>query len=388
MNLSVKKKLPLQWVYLLTIFVSISLDSRFSLPYETILRWVMPALLWFITFVESRSIPLVKNGLFWVMTLWFGITCFTSINIPYSVERYISLLLVCGAFYTYYSYLDGKDKLYDAVAILGVLYVVYGVLNFFFIQWGSGSRPTGLTGNANSLGGFGNIAMIFSYYYYRRVRKRKWIFIIAIAMSAVCAWMSASRSVAVCALMILSVILFLSVRGKARFVVLSVGIVLATGLLVLDNDVLLSIPGLQRLAEMGVVSEERSHMWTYGMSLIRQRPVIGWGYGVSTSLNTVVKGLAFHNSYLSSTIEIGVTGIVLLASFILTAVVKGYKLLFKTRNVELFIILAVLTDFMIIFFGESSLLSVGGSEGFLFWGCLMWLLVAIKKNASGSGDRV
>ena len=152
-----KDKLPLQWAYLFAIFVSLMLDSRFSLPFNTLLRWAAPALLWFLVVIQSRRLPLVKNGLFWIMLFWLGLSCLTGANIPYSIERYISLLLICTTFYTYYSYLADHNKLFDAIALLGFFYVLYGVLNFFFIQWGSSQRPTGLTGNANSLGGFGNV---------------------------------------------------------------------------------------------------------------------------------------------------------------------------------------------------------------------------------------
>ncbi len=376
-------RLPLYGAFLFATFVSLSLDSQLSLPYSSILRWVAPAFLWGLTLTRTKHLPLVKNRLFWIMLVWVGFTCIGSVNIPYSVERFISLVLICGAFYTYYTYLLKNGMAFDAVAMLGILYVIYGVVNFFSIQWGQ-ERPTGFTGNANSLGGFGNIAMIFSVYYYHHAKRRKWIFVIIMILASVCSLLSASRSVAVCMLLIWVFAVVLCFKGKTRVIILVLLAFLAMGLLLAGGELLQSIPGMKRLMELGVVSEERVYMWEYGVVLVRQRPILGWGYGVSKTLNTIVQNFDFHNSYLSTAIETGLPGVALIVLFLLITLLRGYKLAFRFKKPELITILALLINFIIIFFGESSMMSVGSSEGFLFWGCVMWLLVIERAYYTGS----
>ncbi len=370
-----KRRIPLQPLFLMTVFVFIMLDSRYAIPYNTILRWICPGLLLFFSFgsLVHKHISGYANKYYWIVLLAFGISTVNSINMSYSIERIVSFILITSSFYYYFTLVSVNGSLVKSISVFGCLYIIYGVLNFIFLQWGM-SRPYGITGNANSFGHWANITFIFSLYFYQVKERRKWIYLLFMIMSAICTILSASRTATLILLMNILFVLWTNIRkGSAIFLVL--GAIIAIFGMGLADGLLQQIPGVARILERSGIGEDRELLWDYGMQLISQKPWIGWGYGVSISLNHI-KGLAFHNSYLTIAIEAGVIGFISVIVLLLSVIYRGMLLYRATHLFEIKVMLLLVVDRLVAFVGESSMISVGSAEGFFFWGVITWIVVA------------
>lgn len=371
-------RIPFQTLFLLVVFVFIMLDTGIALPFKTILRWVMPAaLLLAILIVKNGKLYATDNVLYWLLAFVFGITVIISPQRMYSLQRWVSFLLITMMFINYFFFLRENGALYRGVDIFGCLYLAYGIVNFLFLQWGSG-RARGITGNPNSLGHFANISFLFALLYYKKAegRRRKWL-VAAMIASAVCVALSASRSAAILLLVNIVVAVWLICSKKLRVMVTILAPIVI--FLLLNENILEQIPGIGRLLAEENVLESREAMWLHGVNLIKQKPWLGWGYGISMSLN--IEKLSFHNSYLTVGIESGLVGMALLIGFILVTLVKGIISYIQKQRIETLILLVLVCNKLVDFIGESSMTSVGSAEGFFFWGVLAWLLVESDEKA-------
>ena len=145
-------------------------------------------------------------------------------------------------------------------------------------------------------------------------------------------------------------------------------------------NLLYQLPGFQRLIEEG---SSRGAIWEAGISLWMKKPLFGWGYGVNQELNSIKYlgnipgygdyGFAFHNSYLSTIIEIGIIGLVIVLLHYVVIICNGIKVYRKTKHITVFIVIWICINMLICFIGGSAMTSLGSTEGFVFWGLLMWL---------------
>lgn len=364
-----------QALFLLMIFVSIMLDTKISLPFGTILRWVMPAMLLLaVVWTQKGRINLTNNLLYWLLIAVFAVAVFISPRLIYSAQRWVSFVLVTVTFMSYFFLMREQNTLYRSALVFGWLYVAYGVLNFLFLQWGQ-ERPTGLTANANSLGHFSNLSFLFALLYYKKAEtkaKQRWMLAV-MAMSAVLVIMSASRSATIVLLLNVLAAAWL-MNAKRLKIVLTLLVPVGILLLLLNVSFLEKIPGVGRLLEKDGIGADRELMWSYGTQLMKQKPWLGWGYGISVSLN-ILENASFHNSYLTVGIESGWIGMVALILFILCVLLKSMVSYKESKRIETLVLLMLAINKVIDFIGESSMTSVGSTEGVFFWGVMMWLLV-------------
>ena len=111
--------------------------------------------------------------------------------------------------------------------------------------------------------------------------------------------------------------------------------------------------------------------------------MFGCGYCVSNQVNYVLKGMQFHNSYLSFLIECGIWGTVMLGTgfvcFICTVLQSIKRCLINLSFQPFVFVCLIIFDIALTAYGESFLFAVGSTEGFAFWFLIAWALAFIKQ---------
>lgn len=367
---------------IMTAVVFISLDSRFRIPGATILRWVMPAgLLAFSLLMRKGKMVLPMNALYYVVVVLFCLASLYSISKVYSLMRMVSFVLITTAFYNYFSLCNDREEMLEELKIFGICFIVYGVLNAIFLG-DTSCRASGITGNPNSLGIWSNISFLSALVFYISTNK-KWVkisMLLVMGAAIMTAVLSGSRTYTITIVMNLfvAVLLFQKEMPAIWKILGAIIIVLCTPYAM---DIISRLPGIQRLQEKGF---GRGELWEEGLRLWRQKPLFGWGYGVSAMLNTpeyitgteeLIYGLSFHNSYLVVLMETGVVGIALVALLILTQVWNLLKTYLQFRDRRSAVVLMIMITMLLCFWGCAAMTSVGSTEGFYFWGVFIWLMV-------------
>lgn len=373
---------------LITTVVFISLDSRFRIPGATVLRWVMPAgLLIFSIIMRKGKMALPENAFYYAVVLLFCMASLYSISKIYSLMRMVSFVLITMAFYNYFTLCQDREEMFEELKRFGICFIIYGILNAVFLG-DTSRRAMGITGNANSLGIWSNIAFLSAEAFFVSADKKsvKVCMLLVMGAATMTAVLSGSRTYTV-TIVLNIVATVLLIRKEMPPVWKVIGVVAIIFCIPFAMDLLSKLPGIQRLRDDGL---SRGELWEEGVKLWRQKPLTGWGYGVSTMLNTsqyiqntetMIHGLSFHNSYLVVLIETGVVGVVLVLTFILTEFGKLVKTYLQSHDRNIAVVLMIMVTMLFCFWGCAAMTSVGSTEGFYFWGIFMWLLV--YKNKPG-----
>jgi O-antigen ligase len=129
----------------------------------------------------------------------------------------------------------------------------------------------------------------------------------------------------------------------------------------------------------------RSELWSLGLKLFWEKPILGYGIGSSQELVGQYlwifiesEGLHFHSSYLTVLVETGCVGLAALMAVLIPIVSRGMieisnPQLLKRRDwplvaLPLVLVVGALAHGMF----ESWFLSAGSAETFLLWTCV-WL---------------
>lgn len=379
------KYIPLKLMYLCTVFVFVSLDSVYNIPFSMVLRWILPMLILVISYKYVGGVVYPNRELWTLVPVIFGITILYSIDRSYSIQRLISYLLITAMFFTYYKYVLQCGGLRNVIYYLGVFFILYQILNTIYLG-NFADRAKGITGNPNSLGLWSNIAFVFALYYYQQTKgKLKHIFfIIVMLMSIYTAIAAGSRTYTIC-IMINIIFSFIYIFEKKHSLILFFGMLGLATVVFFNKDVRLwisNIQGIQRLFNEGTT---RGAVWDAGLLLFKKKPILGWGYGTNQQLNTIEYlgyiegygdyGFAFHNSYLTVMIETGIVGLIAILIHFGKIIFKGIRTYLYVRDRTLLFVLILIFNMLICFYGGSSMTSVGSTEGFFFWGLLMWVYV-------------
>lgn len=379
-----KKGIAYKFHYIFLVLIFISLDSTFNLPYAHLLRWVYPIILIAFISKEMGEIAYPKGALWPAVAAMFLIASVYSINIKYSFGRVISYLIMTCFFYMFYKRQRYNNTLINIPGYLGKMFILYEIANFFTTVTGDLVRGTGITGNANSLGLWSNVAFVFSVYYFKIAKsfKIKSLYSVIAIMSVYTAIASGSRTYTLCILLNITVFFMIIFQSKIKYLVLLPAVLFISINISSIMNLLYQLPGFQRLIQEG---SSRGEIWEAGISLWMQKPLFGWGYGVNQELNSIKYlgnipgygdyGFAFHNSYLSTIIEVGVIGLLIVLIHYIVILGKGVVLYLKSRNSTLFIVIWICVNMLIGFIGGSAMTSLGSTEGFVFWGLLMWVYV-------------
>lgn len=379
-----KKRIAYQFYYIFLVLIFISLDSVINIPYAHILRWICPIALLFLVSRRMGKLLYPKGALWWAIAVMFLIATIYSINIKYSFGRYLSYLIMTCFFFMFYLFQCYNHTFNNIPFYLGKMFIIYEVANFFATLRGDWNRALGITGNANSLGIWSNIAFVYSIYYIRVAKqyKIKSLYTVTALMSVFTALASGSRTYTICILLNIFICFMVIFRSKIKYLVLILVLLFACINIQFIMNALYQLPGFQRLIVEG---STRGAIWEAGLSLWRQKPILGWGYGVNQELNSIKYlgyipgygdyGFAFHNSYLSVLIEIGAIGLGIVLLHYGFILLKGLKVYRKTKDITLFTVIWLCINMLLCFVGSSAMTSLGSTEGFVFWGLLMWIYV-------------
>lgn len=380
MKVTTKSLLRIWLIMMAAVFIS--LDSRFRIPGATILRWAAPAgLLFFSILMRKGKMALPGNALYYVVVALFCLASLYSISKVYSLMRMVSFVLITMAFYNYFSLCNDREEMLEELRIFGVCFIIYGVLNAVFLGDIS-RRAYGITGNPNSLGIWSNISFLSALVFFVSTNK-KWVktsMLLVMGAAVMTAVLSGSRTYTITIVMnIFAAVLLFQKEMPAVWKILGAIVIIVC--IPYAMDIISRLPGIQRLQEKGF---GRGELWEEGVKLWRQKPVFGWGYGVSAMLNApeyitgteeLIYGLSFHNSYLVVLMETGVVGIALVVLLILTQAWNLVKTYLQSRDRRLAVVLMIMVTMLLCFWGCAAMTSVGSTEGFYFWGVFSWLMV-------------
>ena len=371
-------------LFLAMVYVFFTLNAviiQFS--FFNYLRWVFPILFILIMFFEGRMAPPF-------ITLYFvflGIlpSVILSPNIVTSGEKFISILLVVYGCYDFFYGMDYEKDMNNVVILISIVSLLFLVLNLAFIYRSDSGRTLGILTNANTLGVYANISLICSIYCYYKVqlstKRFKYLFLLTSILSIVLTVLSQSRGAFAGMFVIIMAFLFIIVKSKAArwiFVIVSIALLIILFRVDFSNS---SISVLKRFSESGF---NRGEMWDNGIKAFLSHPIFGCGFQMSYLYNEVEAGffMILHNSYLSFLADCGIWGIALFGiPFILSFAYFAYNIFTKKIKVtsELVFMLLILVALLISAYSESYLLSLGSTEGFLFWCVYVWVMAYIKK---------
>lgn len=370
-------------IFFVLMWVFYSLNSRyFQVPGAMVLRWGVLAILVFVVIINNEG--RVCKPPFLVIAFLIGSipSIFASVDRTESIIKIFCFIVVIYGSYIYFSTFKSREDFDTAMKIIMVVIIAFEIQSILAIVFGfgygsGGTRATGITTNANTLGGYSNLAFLSSYYWTERNKGiKKVICFILMLVSVWTVLLSGSRGGFVVLFLMMGTVLLLHFRGGIASL-LSIGIIgIALYFLLTGKLSFLNIEAVNRLFDEG--GNSRGEIWKVGLNVWKQFPIFGCGYSVSNTYNHLadMEGFDFHNSYITILAEIGIWGVTILGVTILGYFAKGVQIFRQEmydEKVSLFIICCLMMAAqMIAAYSESFLFAVGSTEACTFWVLLTW----------------
>ncbi len=271
-------------------------------------------------------------------TKLLGLYCvYALISTIYSIDPYFTILRASSlaAFFCFllglHVWLTDAKKLERMFMVIFYLFAVVMVLNlvaliiFGDIVWLYGSRFRGLWGHPNSMGIFAMISYpILLWKYSRSDFFGKWGCIILLMITVFLHLLTGSRSSIIASLIGVSV-WYIVLRQKGRLVSILAMLVMFGAFAFFETS-LRNV--FQRETDSGksiTTLTGRTKFWRACATLISERPILGYGYGVGGKVwsdprfNDPKLALwsgnaraSLHNGYLSKAVETGTIGFILM----------------------------------------------------------------------------
>lgn len=378
-------------LFLFITIIYISLDSRYRIPYGTYLRWGLPLILLVICLIKKVRVNIYSPSTYLFVIFSFFISTFISNSFMYSFQRFASFILITVMYIVYFGRIKKKEKFNFVIDTISIPILLYGVLNVLFVILFDSSlqRAYGITANPNSLGVWSTQAFIVALYMGNKtnIKFKKGLCYLLAILFIFTTIRSGSRTYTV--VIIMDMFLCYLIFSKKNYWTKTLVLVFISILILFFGleKIFEIIPGLNRLIEQGT---DRGNLWLGGEYLISQKPILGWGYGVSQSLNSSEylgdfydvwhDGMAFHNSYLTITIENGILGLIAVLLFIIIRIIPGFLQVIKNKNITQATAVIMILNFLMCFYSGSGMTSVGSPESFIFWGIILWLGESIKRK--------
>ena len=369
------------YIFIAMMWVFYSLNSRyFQIPHADLVRWiVMACLILSVVIRKGFSRPPLLVGTFIVAVV---ASFFASIDVRQSMIKMVCFIVVVYGGYMYFASLESEEEFEIAMKIIMGIILVFELQNIVAIIGGFGyedgtDRAIGITTNANTLGGYSNLAMLASYYWaVKSDGRKKLIYILLMLCSIWTCLLSGSRGgFVVMALMLLS-ILILRLRNNFFKILIIISAIMLVKITFSGGLSFLNIEAINRLTSEG--GTDRGELWQLGLNVWKKYPIFGCGYTVSNRYNTLegLVGFPFHNSYITILAEIGIWGVAILGTNLFENLFKAVSVLkYETRyepvNIFLINCLMMFTQ-LVAAYSESFLFAVGSTEACTFWMLLTW----------------
>jgi O-antigen ligase len=311
-----------------------------SMDFQVILKTV----LWVITFIFCVSVSrlwikkLLRIDNFFQMLLLavIFISCTYAPNPFYSLGSAFSLVTVIFLLLLSSVVLDNRGIIRQIILGCTLVTALSIIVYFAFPDFGrmkewdgafhvTGKRLTGITGSANTAGYIAAICLLALYYYRLYLpRPLPLTYWLCVVINLAALLMSDSRTSIIALVVSIGIAGIICNPTPARLAALCFGVCLAIiGLFTLDLDAMFSL-----LARSGNASEietgtGRTLIWKVVIELIREKPLLGWGYSSSVALlPDRTKGIqdivtSAHNVVLQILLSVGFVGLFFFAVLML-----------------------------------------------------------------------
>jgi O-antigen ligase len=243
---------------------------------------------------------------------------------------------------------------------------------------GNFGRFQGVLPNPNYVAIQTSLAICMAPWLIARHRSSRWLVVSAVGVSAVALLWSGSRGALVATAVALVCAVLVS-SWRRRAVRWGVPVALALALLVAAAYWL--SPGFAGLVNRSAQSSDffsgRVEIWVASLELWMTSPVIGIGFG-GAQLADAMAGFASHNLFLTSLVELGVIGFVLLAVVFVKLLAVAGRRVGADR-----IYLAVPAGILVSQLFESSAFGIGGPVALLTWTGLAACLALVNGADRG-----
>lgn len=257
------------------------------------------------------------------------------------------------------SYIDTKEKIfevYNLFIISGIVLILYllvklSPLELITTRLG-GTHRVGI--NSNVIGTYFAISSIFSYYF-SKVKSKKYLYLFLTLVFSIFVFLSGARQAILFLLLGLISILFLLSKNPVQVLkntIMGVILIVVSYFIIMNNVYLYNIVGFRidllissvlTGAEADGSSVMRAKMIETGITLIKQRPLLGHGIGSFARISGW--NVYAHNNYIELLVGIGVIGTSLYYSIYVVLLLGMRKL---RKNLTVTPLITIMAIFPII----------------------------------------
>jgi O-antigen ligase len=307
------------------------------------------------------------------------------------------VLMYVAVFWAVWRYAgrNGEERVVELILLAGLMVLGAGLLLAPLLGgMAFGERFSGLMENPNSVGLL--TALMMPLAVERLLSRGRFRDYLLVGVMAVGVVLSGSRGGMLATLIGTTYVLW---KARKRVFVLGLLASLAATLLVLmsprEREAEMVVDPYLR-AETLATGSGRVEVWPVAIKMIKQRPLLGHGFGTEDLLFQSYgydpesflqhTGSYLHNSYLGLTAQLGLVGAV---TFFFPLILFAYRRLRGSLgNAHLEVTHALegtLIAALAACFFESWIYSMGNSQAFPFWICLMLLVRSNRHARSGPG---
>jgi len=364
---------------------------------ETV-RWI-PYIVFMFLFLSQffirKRLPRKVEGfdifLFIIIIIMF-LSAFYSIDPSLTVKRAGTfLLLYISVFWVIYPEIHSREDIEEVIDLILyasiIPYTISVVLLFFPDIAFLGNRFTGYFLNPNTIGILTTV--LLPLILWKAIeRKNRWArtFLFFVLLSLV---LSGSRSGLLGSFVGGNFYIFMT-RKKYRVPAAFLGLIFIILMFAVGEKMIDRMSSYLRTEAVVEITERkdldevtagRFEKWAAMISLIKKRPLLGYGFGTEDILFhhfgiTVSRGSYAYNIFLGLTVQLGILGFILFFSPI-------FYLLFKPINIQdslIYALKGMLLGGLVVGFFETWIYSVGSAFAFPFWIGVVLLLRLDKKQ--------
>jgi O-antigen ligase len=338
------------------------------------------------TLREKPPAHLILMGVFLLLAL---------LSTSYSVDRYYTFIRSC-TFIAFFGFLLGLhywiqeryhvDKVLNTIYILIIGITVLNALSVVLfpervLYWDSGNRFRGLWAHPNMMGIFCMSSYpVLLWKYERDSLIGKCMILAFISAILIFHFLSGSRSTMLGAAFGVACWYYV-LKQRGKLILLILGLCLAGGLMMSSAETSRYIVRETKSGDSFTTLTGRKDIWYATYVLIKDRPILGYGYGVSgkifddarfyDSKLSLWKGstrTSLHNGYLNVAAGTGLVGLIIWSLIVYLSLRRSLFLMNDTYKA---FGLAIMSMCLIVNFVESSIVGANTMASIFFWVALV-----------------
>jgi O-antigen ligase len=353
---------------------------------------------------EKPPVHLILLGVFLFLAL---------LSTSYSVDGYYTFIRSC-TFIAFFGFLLGlhywiqershMDKVINAIYILIIGITILSAISVVLfpervLYWDAGNRFRGLWAHPNMMGIFCMSSYpVLLWKYERSNLSGKCMILAFVSVILVFHFFSGSRSTMLGAAFGVACWYYV-LKQRGKLILLILGLCLAGGLMMSSAETSRYIVRDTKSGDSFTTLTGRKDIWHATYALIKDRPMLGYGYGVSgkifqdarfyDSKLSLWKGstrTSLHNGYLNIAAGTGVVGLMIWSFVVYISLRRGFFLINDTYKA---FGLAIMSMCLVVNFVESSIVGANTMASIFFWVALVMLgriqFLAQRETTSAKG---